>query len=471
MRHRQLQEIRLRDFRCFGEPQTARLAPLTLLVGENSTGKTSFLAAVQAMWDAAHGSRNPDFSKAPFDLGSFREIVYSRSRRGSVADSFSIGCKERGPEEFLFDFDVTFESRDAAPRPVARTWRGGAVSIEYRLLSKGEDPHREYVFKSPGGSWRYGIESIWQTPVYTRFFELLHIAATGDHPSRHMTVVDRLEEIEESKLVASRLTDYLRPLPGTDAGQPSQEDLVAFSILVALFMGAPLQAPPFASAPNHPSPRRTYDPKKLDDDPWGADVPSRFASLQFQDKSEWAALKEKLDAFGHESGLFDDFSVKQLTSVEGGPFQLQVRKFGKSGRKGPKRNLVDVGFGVSQVLPVLAALFRADGPPMFLLQQPELHLHPSAQASLGSLFCRTAEAGRQLIVETHGDYIIDRIRMDIRDRETALTPDDVSVLFFERTDLDVRIHSLRFDDQGNVMGAPDGYGQFFMDETRRSVGL
>ena len=191
----------------------------------------------------------------------------------------------------------------------------------------------------------------------------------------------------------------------------------------------------------------------------------------FSDKAEWAALKEKLDAFGRESGLFDDFSVKQLTGIEGGPFQLQVRKFGKRGRKGPKRNLIDVGFGVSQVLPVLAALFRTNGPSMLLLQQPELHLHASAQAALGSLFCRTAEAGRQLIVETHSEYIVDRIRMDLRDRQTALTPDDVSILFFERSDRDVRIHSLRFDKQGNVLGAPDGYGQFFMDEVRRSVGL
>ena len=235
----------------------------------------------------------------------------------------------------------------------------------------------------------------------------------------------------------------------------------------------PAGSQPFASAPIHAIPRRTYDPTRLADDPWGADVPSRLASLQFQDKDTWTALKDKLDAFGRESGLFDDFSVKQLTGFEGGPFQLQVqvRKFGTRGRKGPRRNLMDVGFGISQVLPVLAALFRADGPPMFLLQQPELHLHPSAQAALGSEFCRTAEAGRQLIIETHSEYVIDRVRMDIRDRQAALEPDDVSILFFERSDLDVRIHSLRFDDQGNVLGAPDGYGQFFMDEARRSVGL
>ena len=451
MSFRQFREIRLRDFRCFHERQTARLAPLTLLVGENSTGKTSFLAAVQAVWDAAYGSGAPDFRRAPFDLGAFAEIIHSRGGRANSATSFALGFTKLGPEERLLDFEVTFESRDAAPAPSTAVWRDGAVSVEYRRLS-GESP--QVYLQSPSGSWSYPVQAefrIFEGHRTTGTFSRLRDAAAYDDPMR--------------------LIDDLEPSPVTPEHVPSSEDLADFSILAGMFTRVLLHAPPFAGAPSHPNPRRTYDPTKLNSDPWGADVPSRFASLEFRDKAEWAALKEKLDAFGRESGLFDDFSVKQLTSIEGGPFQLQVRKFGKRGRKGPKRNLMDVGFGVSQVLPALAALLQADGPPMFLLQQPELHLHPSAQAALGSLFCRTAEAGRQLIVETHSEYIVDRIRMDLRDRQTALTPDDVSILFFERSDRDVRIHSLRFDKQGNVLGAPDGYGQFFMDEGRRSVGL
>ena len=451
MSHRQLQEIRLRDFRCFGEPQTARLAPLTLLVGENSTGKTSFLAAVLAAWDAAHGSGTPDFRKDPFDLGAFPEIVYGRGGRGSSADTFAVGFTERSPNDRILEYDATFESRDAAPSPATTSWREGKVSMEY-CGSDGEQSR--ITFESPSGTWNYAVPDDHQPfegPWIAGIFAHVHHAASNGDPQS--------------------LIKELRPYPGASEDVPNSEDVVAFSSLAALFTRFPAQESPYASAPIHPGPRRTYDPTKLSTDPWGADVPSRFASLEFRGKTEWAALKKKLDAFGQESGMFDDFSVKQLTRFEGGPFQLQVRKFGKGGRKGPKRNLMDVGFGVSQVLPVLAALFRADGPPMFLLQQPELHLHPSAQAALGSLFCRTAEAGRQLIIETHSEYIIDRVRMDIRDRQTDLTPDDISILFFERSDLDVRIHSLRFDSQGNVLGAPDGYGQFFMDETRRSVGL
>ena len=452
MHHGQFRELRLRDFRCFRGRHAVPLAPLTLLVGENSTGKTSFLAAAQAVWDAAHGSRSPNFRKDPFDLGSFPEIVHGRGGRTSAPSSFAIGFSEQFLERRLLNFEVTFESRNAAPEPVSIEWREGVTSVGFRR-EQGEDIR--YVFECPNGSWYHrastGDEMFERAPFLTGFFSrFFHAVADRDPTS---------------------LVDDLEPSTKTGGQVPDSEDLEKLSFLLGRFLRFAPEEAPFASAPIHPAPRRTYDPTKVSTDPWGADVPSRFANLQFQSKTEWTALKEKLDAFGRESGLFDDISVRQLTSREGGPFQLQVRKFSRKGTKGPRRNLVDVGFGISQALPALAALFSSDRPPMFLLQQPELHLHPSAQAALGSLFCRTVEAEQQLIVETHSEYIIDRIRMDIRDRETALKPDDVSVLFFERSDLDVRIHSLRFDAQGNVLGAPEGYGQFFMDEARRSVGL
>ena len=106
---------------------------------------------------------------------------------------------------------------------------------------------------------------------------------------------------------------------------------------------------------------------------------------------------------------------------------------------------------------------------MFLLQQPEVHLHPSAQAALGSLFCQVASWKRQLIIETHSDHLIDRVRMDVRDGGSRLKPEDVSILYFERGDLEVRIHSLRIDDDGNIVDAPDSYRRFFMEETKRSL--
>ncbi len=61
--------------------------------------------------------------------------------------------------------------------------------------------------------------------------------------------------------------------------------------------------------------------------------------------------------------------------------------------------------------------------------------------------------------------------MDVRDKKTDLKPEDVSILYFERDGLEVNIHSLRLDEMGNVLDAPPGYRQFFMDEVTRSIGL
>ena len=84
-----MDSITLRNFRCFREEQTARLAPLTLLVGENSTGKTSFMAMIRALWDRLlSGSQVPDFKEEPYDLGSFDEIAHYRGGKGETGAEF-----------------------------------------------------------------------------------------------------------------------------------------------------------------------------------------------------------------------------------------------------------------------------------------------------------------------------------------------------------------------------------------------
>ena len=112
-----MDRITLKDYRCFHGEQTARLAPLTLLVGENSTGKTSFMAMLRALWKVAYGSVVPDFKEEPYDLGSFDEIVHNRGG-GARADEFRAGFHQksrRGP----FSFEVTFGKRGTFPVPDA----------------------------------------------------------------------------------------------------------------------------------------------------------------------------------------------------------------------------------------------------------------------------------------------------------------------------------------------------------------
>ena len=459
-----MDKITLRNFRCFREEQNARLAPLTLLVGENSSGKTSFLAMLRALWDAAYQQIVPDFKEEPYDLGSFDEIAHHRGGRGGRADTFEAGFeitpRDKKGRRVVTDkvgccrFEMTFGRSGTVPVPVRGRLANGTAWIEGRL-EKGQL-----------GQTRFGTsKGAWQLPGRTDYRILL------DSDRYRTPLLFALSNIwRTSKDTENGSAPTI--LEGSEL--PIDEDWEALEQLISTLGmdGFPYSAEhrPYASAPVRSKPLRTYDPWHLTLDPEGDYVPTYLATLYSQDKTKWNALRHALEKFGKDAGLFDEISVKPLGKKESGPFQVQVRKSGRK-VKGPRRNLIDVGYGVSQVLPVITELLRSDAPSMFLLQQPEVHLHPSAQAALGSLFCQVAGPHRQLVVETHSDHLLDRVRMDVRDRTTKLKPEDVSILFFEPGDLDVRIHSLRLDQEGNVLDAPPSYRRFFMEETRRSLRL
>lgn len=107
-------QIQVENFRCFRENQSARLAPITLIVGDNSTGKTSFLALLRAMWDLIFHQAIPNFKEDPYDLGSFDEIVHHRGGRGGRAAQFRAAVTlDDGTTS-----EVEFGSRGTIPVPV-----------------------------------------------------------------------------------------------------------------------------------------------------------------------------------------------------------------------------------------------------------------------------------------------------------------------------------------------------------------
>ena len=451
-----MERIALKNFRCFREAEDVRLAPLTLLVGENSTGKTSFLAMIRALWDIAYQQRIPDFKEPPYDLGSFDEIAHYHGEKEDRADSFSAGFKTHWKHmddvsNDAFEFIVEFGEMDTAPVLIGRrlSCRDGKIWIKHQQISR--ELHR-VSFGTYRGSWKWegplDTGGIWTDDKFVvPFFFIIddvkrRIGGNGNSGSNLIGLPgSNLPEVEDWGLV---------------------EDLCSFGAFGP-------DARPYASAPVRSKPHRTYDPSRPTWDPEGDYIPMHLANLYARNKEKWRKTKRLLENFGRASGLFNEISIKTFGSKGSGPFQVQIGNYEKSSR-GVRRNLIDVGYGVSQALPVITELLHDDSQSMLLLQQPEVHLHPSAQAALGSLFCDVASWGRQLIVETHSDYILDRVRLDIRDRKTDLRVEDLSVLFFERGNLDVKIHPVKIDEMGNVDG-PSGYRQFFVDETNRDLRL
>ncbi len=459
-----MDEVRLENFRCFREQQTARLAPLTLLVGENSTGKTSFLAMVRALNAIFAGVWDYSFKDPPYDLGSFDEIAHHRGGRGGRATEFTAGFsgnhafRVRKPQSkngksnrvaLPYNMDLAFVRQGSIPILQYRRWQSNTAWINERFDEDKVD------FGEGSSAWS------WHPP---------DLGFEGEDEVREpppLTLwgwASFLQDIRNGEDISPQ---------GKGTPTPKQFQQIERLTRVARWGGrAPLTygGPLFAAAPVRSKPHRTYNPSPYAFDSEGSYVPMYLADIFFRQHKAWESMKAGLEKFGRDSGLFDEITIKPLGRRESEPFQVQIRK-SSTRIKGPNRNFIDVGYGVSQALPILTELFRKDSARTFLLQQPEVHLHPSAQAALGTLFCQLASQGRQLLVETHSDHLIERIRMDVRDGTTKLKPKDVSILYFERGNVDVNIHSLRIDQEGNILGAPPSYRQFFMAETRRSLNI
>ena len=131
--------------------------------------------------------------------------------------------------------------------------------------------------------------------------------------------------------------------------------------------------------------------------------------------------------------------------------------------------VASVGVGISQVLPVVVAALDPARPGITGIEQPELHVHPKIQVELGDLFAQGVDDGRVFLIETHSEHLMLRLLRRIEETHSgelpqgkpALYPDQVSVVFVERVDGEVRATPLRIDETGEFI---DRWPQGFFDE-------
>ena len=219
--------------------------------------------------------------------------------------------------------------------------------------------------------------------------------------------------------------------------------------------------PYISMSPIRSKPKRTYDPLTQVPDPEGADIPMYLADLFRRHPKNWQKLQEKLNDFGKKADLFDGINIKIFSQSSGDPFQVQLEI------RGVQANFMDVGYGVSQLLPILVRILNFEG--MFLIQQPEVHLHPQGQAAFASLLTSLVKEDREFLLETHSDYIINRVRLEIRKKN--ISPNDVSLVFHEPQKDGVKIHNITFDEHGNFENLPAAYRDFFLSETNSMLGI
>ncbi len=443
-------ELILHDVRCFHGEQQGSISPITLLVGENSTGKTTFLGCYSVLhrlfskfWDF---DQRLDFNEEPFSMGSYRNIVSSSRGPTSPLDQFKLGLvfsPQKLKQTTQCSLMITFSAQGS--QPVVSSMR--FQFNEQSFLEFKRDESGETIMAIPNSENRINI------PFNDSMFllELLRRPIFQERNPDSQAIIEFFGEL---------FADSDKQIGDINAGDRIRNLLPQFPSFIPI---APLRS----------KPKRTYDPIREIPSPEGQHIPMLMMQLKHGEKKHWEALHDSLVRFGRESGMFSDINVKRHGKEISDPFQVQVKV-----RSGSPTNIMDVGYGVSQSLPILVDVLAAEkglgqrngANCTFVMQQPEVHLHPRAQAELASFFVHSYKnSGNRIMIETHSDHIIDRFRISVR--TGLLNADDVSILYFEPKSRGVEIHSMSLDKYGNLIDAPVGYRSFFETEIDSLLGL
>ncbi len=122
-------------------------------------------------------------------------------------------------------------------------------------------------------------------------------------------------------------------------------------------------------------------------------------------------------------------------------------------------SIVEVGFGVSQILPIIAVSLLSPVNSILIFEQPEIHLHPRAEAGLGELFLCLARTGRRILIETHSDHLINRLRRRIAEDENNQFENWVNILFVHPPEngQGARVEKGRIDKYGQIENWPPSF--------------
>ena len=166
-------------------------------------------------------------------------------------------------------------------------------------------------------------------------------------------------------------------------------------------------------------------------------------------------LEERVAEWLKDLGLIYSFHVRPITR-DGRLFQVWVRRAPKAAEV----LITDVGFGVSQILPVITLCYYAPEGSTLLLEQPEIHLHPRVQAGLADVLVDAMKTRNiQIILESHSEHLLRRLQLRIADE--TIQPDQAALYFCSTEQGESCLTPLEIDLFGNIKNWPQ---DFFGDE-------
>lgn len=439
-----LTELHIQNFKAWKDTGRVKLAPLTVIFGANSAGKSSLghlllaLKQTALLTDRKRALHLGDVN-SQIDLGTFRDCLYGHD----VSAQLKFSLKWRLPQAVTLsnplDKREQFRGDSMWLQSVIRADRNEqpqTESFDYRLLD-GEDVTLKV---------RHWLDEKNKPELKTEPMSLV-MKVGRKWP---IEAPEKFYRFSDVTLARYQNADVLAEFP-----------LQLERLLAGITYLGPLREPP----------RRTYS--------WAGDsVPDvgqrgdlaiaallaarqEGRTLNRGPKKRKQPFDQFIGSWLHELRVIDEFEVRQL-----GKGRKEYEVLVRTGKSSPKVKLTDVGFGVSQVLPALVQAFYAKPNSTVWMEQPEIHLHPRVQANLADAFISAVQSGQdgrarnvQLIVESHSEAFL--LRLQRRVAEGAIGPEDVAVYFVRESNQGVNLEALRLDMFGEIENWPD---DFFGDE-------
>lgn len=405
---------------------------ITGVFGTNSSGKTSliqFLLLMKQTKDATDRAISLELNGSLVQLGTIKDVVHQHDESRSIKFSVSFSLDHKlvlsaaalnrtsvvaEGEELEMSGNVEIHQR----APVARSLSYQLDGVRFELSPRNNDMS-QFQLRSKGSTFEFVRQKgrAWQLPgpiktyafpdqartYYQNASFLADLEACYEQQLDHVFYLGPLREFPKR--------DYLwaRSRP-TDVGQRGEKAIDAILAATAA------------------SETRNLKPK------------TRLRPFQ-----------EMIAYWLREMGLIESFTVQEIAD---GSNRWQARVTTRTG--GSPVLLTDVGFGVSQVLPVITLLQYVPEGSTVVLEQPEIHLHPLAQAGLADVIIQAATHRRiQVILESHSEHLL--LRLQRRIAEEELSNKDVRLYFCDAPRGSSTLTPLSVDIYGNILNWPEKF--------------
>ena len=429
-----IKSLRLQNFKAFKDSGHIAIKPLTVLAGPNSGGKSSILQSLLLLKQTLDAPPEIDLSLDGqfLQFSSFSDLTFGKPPLSQCTVSFRLGLETLLEAELLATFFPNLNLPETAEAvsltselglSFRRRTRSGKTAIVLDSLdvsSKVQDvegPRLTSLLK--GGRYRVSFK---------------------DEDS---VLSDRLrggsiETMECRNFIPQYFISRQSPKKRTHR---SYTPLPPIFFVPFLELVDELETHLEYLGPLREKPQRAYlhsgNPmtKIGDSGQYAAQIlwlekdrKIKYLSSLNREPEEVTLMEAVNDAFLN-MGFFQSLEVKSEKSMV---YQIL---FDVSAP--PTRNLVtiaDVGFGISQLLPVVVLALRSDESSLLMLEQPEIHLHPRLQANLADFLLTLISQGRRILVETHSDHFINRLRRRIAEDTTDKIKEQVNILFVHPPD-------------------------------------